>query len=252
MTPRSAELSDRYAVQRRVQRIGHEGQERIRSARAVVVGVGALGSAISQQLARAGLGTVVLIDSDRVELGNLHRQVLYDEEDVRRGRFKAEAAAEQLARANREVVLEPVIDRLTEANAAELIRGASVVVDGSDNLTTRFAVNRACVEAEIPWIYGGVAATHGLVLPVVPGAGPCLRCLFEDPPEREEPTAETAGVFGPAPAVIGALEAALAIRAVVGDLPLPPRLLSIDVWTGELDAIAVHRAASCPICHHLR
>jgi len=244
--------ADRYAVQERVRQIGPAGQARLAKSRAVVVGVGALGSSISHQLARSGVDTVYLIDSDQVELGNLHRQILYTEEDVREDRPKALAAGDHLRAANSQVTLKTVVDRLDEANADDLLEGADIVVDGTDNLASRYLINRACISTGIPWVYGGVAGTHGLVMPIIPGRGPCLRCLFEDPPEEEVSTASTGGVFGPAPAVIGAFEAALAIRILVGDLPLPAKLLSIDVWSSEADVIEVQRSPDCPACGHLR
>ncbi|MBU1656501.1 MAG: HesA/MoeB/ThiF family protein [Gammaproteobacteria bacterium] len=252
MNRRSVEPGDRYAVQERVRQIGPSGQARLGEGRAVVVGVGALGSAISQQLVRAGLGMVVLVDSDRIELGNLHRQVLYTEADVADRRSKVEAAAAHLRECNSLVDIETVDGRLTRENADQMIQGAHVVVDGTDNLASRHVINDACLRAEIPWIYGGVAGTHGLILPIFPGRGPCLRCLFEDPPTDELSTAATVGVFGPAPAVIGALQAAMALRVVTGDLPLSTKLLSIDVWTGEIDAFEVKRSPDCPACSHLR
>lgn len=249
---RNGEPSERYATQERVRQIGTEGQAQLSSSFAVVVGVGALGSSIAIQLTRAGVGTVRLIDSDEVELGNLHRQILYNEADVRQGRAKALAAVDHLRAANSDVTLEPKVDRLVEENANDLIAGAHVVVDGTDNLATRYIINRACLAAGIPWVYGGVAGTHGLVIPVVPGKGPCLRCLFDDPPEKEVSTASTVGVFGPAPAVVGAMEAAQAMRLLIGDIPSPASMLSIDVWTGEVDSIEVHRSADCTACGHLR
>ncbi len=215
----------------------------------MVVGVGALGSSISHQLVRGGVGRVRLIDGDVVEIGNLHRQILYTEEDAAAGRSKAEVAAERLGAANSDVSIEAEPIRLTADNASELLGGFDVVLDGTDNLATRYVINDYCVVAGIPWIYGGIAGVHGLVMAILPGRGPCLRCLFpEDPPEIEVPTSLKDGVFGPTPAVIGSLEAAQAMRFLVGDLEPPVRLLSVDVWTGATDALVVHRAPGCPAC----
>jgi adenylyltransferase/sulfurtransferase len=243
--------ADRYAAQARVRQIGHVGQERIGHGHVVVVGVGALGSAIAHQLVRGGVGTVTLIDGDRVELGNLHRQIMYTENDARDQKLKAEVAAERLRGANSQVRVESVVGHLDAENAADLIRGAHVVVDGTDNLASRYVINDVCLGSGVPWVYGGVAGTHGLVMPVIPGRGPCLRCLFEDPPEHEQPTSTTVGVFGPAPAVVGALEAALAMRILVGDLPLPVHLLSIDVWSGAVESVPVNPSPDCATCGHL-
>jgi molybdopterin-synthase adenylyltransferase len=239
----------RYAVQRRVAQVGAAGQARLARSRAVVVGVGALGGTIATQLVRAGVGHVVVIDPDRVELGNLHRQVLYTEADAAVGRPKVEAAVERLRAANGAVTIEGIVARLGAENAEDLLRGADVVVDGTDNLATRFLLNDRCVRAGVPWVYGGIAGVHGMVMPVLPGVGPCLRCLFADEPSAEEvSTAQTDGVLGPAPAVVGALEAAQALRILVGGVAPPVRLLSIDVWTCASDCLEVARAPGCPTC----
>jgi adenylyltransferase/sulfurtransferase len=239
----------RYAVQRRVAQIGAAGQERLARSRAVVVGVGALGGTIAGQLVRSGVGHVVLVEPDRVELGNLHRQVLYTEADAAARRLKVEAAVDRLRAANSAVVVEGVPARLDAGNADALLRGADVVIDGTDNLATRFLVNEVCVRARVPWVYGGIAGVHGMVMPVLPGVGPCLRCLFaDDLPDGEVPTSQTDGVLGPTPAVVGALEAAQALRILVGALAPPVRLLSIDVWTGASDSLAIERAPGCPCC----
>lgn len=250
----SPETVDRYAVQVRVERLGAAGQERLARASALVVGVGALGSSIAVQLVRSGIGRVTLVDGDRVELSNLHRQVLYAEVDVRAGRPKVEAARERLAAMNGEVEIRAVLGRFDEESASELLAGVDVVLDGTDNLRTRFLVNALCHDAQLPWVYGGVAATHGMMMPVVPGQTACLRCLFEEPAEGDEElsTAETVGVLGPAPAVVGALQAAAAIRLLAGTFQPPTRLTSIDVWTGEADAIAVLPLAGCPVCGQAR
>jgi adenylyltransferase/sulfurtransferase len=241
--------ASRYAVQARVEQVGAAGQARLARSTAVVVGVGALGSTIAHQLVRGGVGHVRLIDADRPEIGNLHRQILYTEADVASGRAKAVLAAEHLAAANGDVAVDGVVARLDKANVAALLDGADVVVDGTDNLATRFVINARCVAAGVPWVYGGIAGVHGLVLPILPGRGPCLRCLFpEGPPEVEAPTSEAFGVFGPTPAVVGALEAAQAMRILVGAASLPVRLLSIDVWGAVADALEVHRSLGCPDC----
>ena len=245
----SAGDDPRYEVQRRVAQIGARGQERLARSRAVVVGVGALGGTVAGLLVRAGVGHVVVVDPDRAELGNLHRQVLFTEADASQRRLKVEAAVERLREANGSVTVEGVAARLDAGNAEALLRGADVVVDGTDNLATRYLVNEVCVRAGVPWVYGGIAGVHGMVMPVLPGEGPCLRCLFADElPAEEVSTSQTEGVLGPTPAVVGALEAAQAIRILVGGLAPPVRLLSIDVWTLAVDSLEVVRAPGCPTC----
>ncbi len=244
------EPGGRYAVQVRVERLGPAGQARLGRSAALVVGVGALGSAIAHQLVRAGLGRVTLVDGDRVETSNLHRQVLYTEEDARLGRAKAEAAAERLAEANGEVELRAVVGRFDGSTAAGLLAGVDVLLDGTDDLRTRYLIDSLCHEASVPWVYGGVAGTHGMVMPIVPGRTACLRCLFDEPPaaEPEVSSAEAFGVLGPAPAVVGALQAAAALRILAGGFEPPSRLTTVDVWTGEADSIVVRPMAGCPLC----
>lgn len=248
MSPRHE--NDRYAVQARVEQVGAEGQAKLASSAAAIVGVGALGSTIAQLLVRGGVGRVRLIDPDVAERGNLHRQLLYTEADAHDGRLKAEAAAERLREGNSEVQIEASPVRLTAENVVELLDdGLDVVVDGTDNLVTRYLINDRCVAAQIPWVYGGIAGVHGLVMPVIPGRGPCLGCVFTNGPSvHEESTSQTAGVFGPSPALVGALEAGQAMRILCGALDLPVRLASINLWTGEADAIVVHRAPECATC----
>jgi adenylyltransferase/sulfurtransferase len=211
--------------------------------------VGALGSTISQQLARAGIGRLRLIDGDSVEWSNLHRQVLYTEEDARHARPKADAASRALAAANSTVSLEAQTQRLTEANAQTLLGDAHVVLDGTDNLLSRYVINEACLALNIPWIYGGVEGTSGMVLPILPGQGPCLRCLFrDDPPEPGPSAAETTGVLAMAPATVGAIQAALAVRLLVRDEPPSPALLCLDVWEGQFQSVPVKRDPKCVSC----
>jgi len=240
---------ERYATQIRVEQLGHERQEKLSSCKAAIVGVGALGSTISQLLVRAGVGKILLVDGDRAERGNLHRQILYTEEDSDKARPKIDAALERLRAANSSVDIEGFNGRLVPDNARKLLAGADVVVDGTDNLLTRFLINEVCVELKLPWVYGGIAGVRGMVMPIIPGEGPCLRCIFFDEvPENETPVAVSTGVFGPTPAVVGALQAAQAIRILVDDVTKPVQLLSVNVWTGETDSLPVKRSPACAIC----
>jgi len=239
----------RYAAQIRVDKIGAAGQKRLGASRAAVIGVGALGSSICHQLVRAGIGSLEIVDRDAVELGNLHRQILYTEDDVARGLSKVAAAAAHLASFNSSVEIDPVEALLDSENVSKLIEGCDVVVDGTDNLAARFLINDACVAAGTPYVYGGVVSTHGMVMPVHPGKGACLRCLFDDLPDDDSlPSTDTYGVFGPAPATIGALEAAAAIRLLIEPFEPPTRLRCIDTWTGQIDSVVVDRNPACRVC----
>ena len=241
---------DRYSRQTRFAGIGADGQEKLAAATVAVVGVGALGGAVAMALARAGVGRLRLIDRDVPERSNLPRQVLFDEADVAAGLPKAVAAARQLARINSAGRYEPVVVDLTAANVGEALGGVDVIVDGSDNFEVRFLVNDFACRERLPWVYGGAIGAEGRVLAVVPGRTACLRCLVPEPPAPGAlPTCDTAGIIGPAALVVGAVEAAQAIRLIVGG-PVGDRLLVCDLWsdtwrTVDLTALAT---TGCPTC----
>jgi len=189
---------DRYARQVRYRPLGEEGQRRLAHGRAVVCGCGALGSMLANTLVRAGVGAVRIIDRDFVELSNLHRQVLFDEQDAAAGLPKAAAAAEKLRKINSSVAVESVVADLTPANIEEFCRDADVLVDGTDNFETRFLINDAAVSLGLAWVYGGCVGAEGQTMTILPGTTACLRCLLpECPPPGSTPTCDTVGVLGP-------------------------------------------------------
>lgn len=240
---------DRYSRQVVLPEIGPEGQRRLGQATAVIIGCGALGGFAAQLLARAGVGRLRLVDRDVVELQNLQRQVLYDEADAQAALPKAEAAARRLAKINSDIVVEPHITDVHAGNVEPLIADADVVLDGTDNFETRYLLNDACVKHGIPWFYGGVISTGGLALAIYPGRGPCLRCLFPEPPAPgTTPTCDTVGVLNSIPAVIGAVQAAAAIQQLVDPASLEPRLLSVDLWRGSFRTSQVQRDPACGCC----
>ncbi|MCM8748002.1 ThiF family adenylyltransferase [Thermomicrobiaceae bacterium CFH 74404] len=244
-------VSQRYHRQELIPEIGREGQRRLREARVCIIGIGALGTHVADQLARAGAGFLRLVDRDVPELTNLQRQVLFDEADVESATPKAIAAARRLGAINHEVELEPVVDDVNPYNVERLISDVDVVIDGSDNFELRYLLNDASVKLGRPWIYGGVIATHGTTMTIIPGETPCLRCVFpEPPPPGAAPTCDTAGVLGPAVAVIGALQAVEAIKLLTGNRDARSRwLTSFDVWTHELVRIDLPaRNPECPTC----
>ena len=240
---------DRYARQVVLPQVGRAGQARLRAARVAVLGLGALGSAMAESLARAGVGTLRLVDRDYLELHNLQRQRLYTEADVAAGLPKAVAAAAHLAAINSTVVLEPHVADLTAETGEALLAGADLVLDGTDNFAARYLLNDACVKAGRPWVYSGVIGTSGMVLAVQPGRTACLRCLFPEPaPPGSTPTCETAGVLEPAVAVVAGLASAAGLQLLLGVDP-PPGLLALDVWTGEFDRLGDGRPdPDCPAC----
>ncbi len=231
-----------------------------------IIGCGALGTVIADQLVRAGIGHVRLIDRDLVELTNLQRQVLFDERDVAEAMPKAMAAARRLRAVNSRVGIDPVIADVHGGNIDELLKDAfkaELVLDGTDNAETRYLLNDWAVKNNVPWVYGACVGTEGRVMEILPHAGPCLRCLFPDPPAAGElPTCDTVGVLAQAAAITASLQVAKAMRILIDgakppddaahartDAPLH-QLISFDAWSGRFHGVDVSEArrADCPAC----
>ncbi len=244
------QASDRYSRQRLLPEIGPEGQRRLAGARAVVAGVGALGTVQASLLVRAGVGETVLIDRDFVELSNLQRQCLFHERDADLGTPKAVAAADALRQANSDVSVIAVVKDLTSSNADRLLGSADVILDGTDNYETRYLINDISVKRSIPWIYGAAVGTHGSLMPVVPDRTACLSCLFPSAPRARQPTCDTAGVLSSAPTLIASLQVVEALKILAGRLDsVCARLVSIDVWSGERSSVRADRPdPQCPTC----
>jgi adenylyltransferase/sulfurtransferase len=241
---------NRYCRQSLLPEIGMDGQRRLRESRAVIVGLGALGTSVANFLVRAGVGQVVLIDRDLVELHNLQRQILYTEEDL--DRPKAVAAAEILQKINSSVEIETQTKDLNISNAEELLVGADIILDGTDNLPTRFLMNDVCLKHGIPWVYAGAVGTSGMVMPILPGRTPCFRCLIPSlPPPGMLPTCDIAGVLNTIPALIASLECTLAYQILTGRLEARDEssfLVHVDAWRQTFDRIEVARRVDCPCC----
>lgn len=250
-------MPSRYHRQEILPGVGPDGQERLSRSHAAIVGLGALGCVIADHLARAGVGTLTLIDRDLVDRTNLQRQSLYTERDAADALPKAEAARRRLAEVNSQVALRPHIADLTAANADALLHPRpDVLLDGTDNFETRYLLNDLAVRDGVPLVYGGVVATRGMQMTIRPGATPCLRCLFEQPPPPgTQPTCDTAGVLGPAVGIVASCQAADALRLLLGHgEAIPPTLLEFDLWSGRrrrLD-LAATRRDDCPCCAHRR
>src|SRR5580698_5680209 len=207
---------DRFSRQIRFAPFGPEGQESLSGATAVIVGCGALGTIQASLLARAGAGTIHLIDRDYVEESNLQRQLLYTEADARQVLPKAEAARRHLAEVNSEVRIEAHIADLNPENAGDLLSGAGAILDGTDNFETRFLINDYSVREGVPWIYGAAVGSYGIAMPVLPGESACFRCIYPEPPSGAQPTCETAGVLGPVTSLIGSIQAMEALKILSG------------------------------------
>lgn len=230
--------------------IGEAGQRRLSESCALVIGCGALGTVVAEALTRAGVGRLKLVDRDVVEMSNLQRQVLFDESDARAGIPKAVAAATRLRAINSSIEVQPLVLDVDSNNITALVEGASVILDGTDNVETRYLINDASVKTGVPWIYGACVGTEGRTMTVLPGATACLRCVFPDAPAGSElPTCDTAGVLGPAAGVIGSLQAASAIKLLSGNAAeVALQLSTIDLWSNRFRGIDAPRRADCPAC----
>ena len=245
---------DRYARQIRFTPLGEEGQRRLLRSRVLLVGCGALGTVLAETLTRAGVGHLRIVDRDFVEITNLQRQVLFDEDDVAAQTPKAIAAVEKLKRINRDVTLEPIVADVDCHNIRELARDVDLILDGTDNFETRFLVNDLSLELNIPWVYGGCIGSHGQLMAILPGQTACLRCVIESPPDPgASETCETAGILGPTVNVIASWQALLAMKILAGHLDTVPRVLTvIDLWDHtfrSLDVSELRSKGDCPACH---
>jgi len=240
---------DRYSRQTAFEKIGTLGQERLSAAKVVIMGLGALGTVIAGSLCRAGVGRLRLVDRDCVELSNLQRQAIFDERDAQAGLPKAQAACEHLAGVNSQVGLEPVVAHADSSNIEELIADADVVLDGSDNMELRLLVNEACHKLKIPWVYGGVLGASGNCMTVLPGEGPCFRCLVpEVPPAGSLPTCATSGVLNMASGIIASMEAAEAVKIITGSDSVNRRVFVLDLWNNSADYLELSPNPKCPVC----
>jgi molybdopterin/thiamine biosynthesis adenylyltransferase len=216
--------------------IGEAGQAKLGAARVAIVGCGALGSRSAELLGRAGAGRtggiLRIIDRDYVDVTNLQRQALFDDDDARRARPKAAAAQRHLAAIDPALRVEGIVRELTPGNALELLAGVDLIVDGTDNFRTRYLINDAAIALGTPWIYGGAVASHGIVATIVPGVTPCLRCLLAElPPLGAADNCDTAGIITPLPSVVAALQVSAAMRLLV-EGTFERGVTTFDLWRG--------------------
>ena len=256
-------LYERYSRQILFAEIGEAGQQSLLESSAVLVGCGALGTALANLLVRAGVGKLRIVDRDFVEPSNLQRQTLFEESDAREALPKAVAAERRLRAINSGVAVEGIVADLGPKNAEELLRGFPLILDGTDNFETRFLLNDAAIHLNVPWIYAAVVASYGVTLTVRPGQTPCLACALEsgepsgtDDASRAtaagaEDTCDTVGVLGAAAGVIASIEAAEAIKLLLGKTEsVGGRLVSFDVWSGRYQSVRVARNPACRACIH--
>lgn len=242
---------ERYSRQILFAGIGEEGQRRLLSSTAVIVGCGAIGAAAAGLLVRAGVGRIRIVDRDFVEPSNLQRQTLYDEDDARSALPKAAAAERKLRAINGSIAIEGRVADLSPGNVEELLSGFDLILDGTDNFETRLLINDFAIHTRRPWIYAAAVASYGVTLAIRPEHTACLACLLESTPNGHglEETCDTVGVIGPAVNLIASLEVAEALKLLSGhENALHNRLVSCDVWTGRFQSIRVGRNPACRAC----
>ena len=235
----------RYDRQIMIRGFGEEGQEKLKRAKVLIAGAGGLGSPASLYLAAAGVGMIRIIDRDKVELSNLNRQVLHWDEDV--GRRKVDSTAEKLEKLNRGVEIEAIQETITEANVSQLVAGFDLIVDAMDNLPTRYLLNKAAIDKNIPFFHGAIYGFEGRAMTIIPGKTACLRCVYRGVlPEEKFP------VIGVTPAVIGCIQATEVIKYIVGigEL-LTNRLLVYDGLNLKFTEFRVKKDPNCAHCGHL-
>jgi len=236
----------RYDRQIIIKGFGEEGQEKLKRAKVIIAGGGGLGSPSSIYLAAAGVGMIRIVDNDEVELSNLNRQVVHWDEDI--GRRKVASAAEKLKKLNPEVEIEAIDEMITEANVSQLVTGFDLIVDAMDNLPTRYLLNKAALEKDIPFFHGAVYGFEGRAMTIIPGKTACLECVYHGatPPGGKFP------VIGVAPAVIGCIQATEVIKYIVGigEL-LTDKLLIYDGLNLQFTELKVKKDPNCKHCGHL-
>lgn len=242
---------NRYSRQLLFQPIQQTGQEKLQNSSVLVVGVGALGTVICNHLVRAGVGHIRLIDRDYVELSNLQRQMLFDEEDVAAAMPKAIAAKKKLEKINSTTKIEAIVGNVSAGNVEELINGVDVVLDGTDNLSTRFIINDCCFKHNIPYSYGGVVSSRGMNAFFIPNKTPCLRCMISTSANAEQ-TCDTVGVIAPAVDMVASIQVTETIKYLTGNNgALRNTLRTFDIWyNNQYDIYLSKPKADCPSCQN--
>lgn len=249
--PAGTGIPPRYSRQILFGGIGREGQARLMASRVVLVGCGALGTVQASLLARAGVGTLRILDRDFVEETNLQRQILFDEEDARAVLPKAAAAERTLRAANSLVQVEGLVEDLNPSNAERLLGGFDLILDATDNFDARFLINDYAVKSGTPWVYGACVGSYGMTFPVLPGETACFQCLFGGAlPGGLAASCDTVGVIGPAVGVIASLQAAEALKILCGRRELASRrVTAVDLWENRHDSFDLpQRDPACPCC----
>jgi adenylyltransferase/sulfurtransferase len=247
----SEELSkrelDKYSRQVMLEEIGYAGQLKLKNSRICVIGVGGLGNPITSRLAAMGVGTLRIIDRDVIELSNLHRQTMFSESDV--GKVKVEVAAKKLSEKNPDCNIEALAVSVNEYTALEVIEGCDVVIDALDSVDARYALNKACVKLNIPFVTGAAVGVTGQAFTILPKESACYYCMFPDLDEGSMPTCSLEGVHPSILSVMAGIEVAEAIKVIMGKKPsLSDKILHVDIETMDFTSTRTFRAEECPIC----
>lgn len=236
----------RYEKQLLFEPIGISGQKKLQKGRIGILGAGALGTNLANILCRSGIGEIIIADRDRVELSNLQRQMLFDEEDV--GQPKALCAAKRLSKINSDVSIESFFQSISQTNFSEIFNRCNLIFDATDNFATRFLINEMCLKLGIPWVHSGVTAASGQSMLFVPGKSACFRCIIADEPASESfPTVHNSGIITSIVTIIASMSAATGIRYLVSK-EIDPFLKFYDAWEHEFKKITVTPLDSCKHC----
>ena len=243
----SSQELDRFSRQVMLEEIGYQGQLKLKNAKVCVVGTGGLGHPIISRLAAMGVGTLRIVDRDVIELSNLHRQTMFDEGDV--GQVKVEVAANKLKKLNPDCKVEALAISVNDYTALEVVEGCDVVVDALDSVNARYALNRACVQFNIPFVTGAAVGVSGQAFTVLPKESACYFCMFPDLNEDTMPTCSIEGVHPSILSIVGGIEVAEAVKIIIGKKPnLSERILHIDLENLDFNSTRTFRAEECPVC----
>ncbi len=239
----------RYSRQMLFGPIGQEGQNHLQAATVMIVGCGALGTMLANNLCRAGIGHLIIADRDYIELHNLQRQMLFDEDDVAHHLPKAVAAARRLRRVNSDVKIDALVEDIHSDGIEALIRETDLVLDATDNFETRYLINDVCNKYQRPWIYSGVIGSYGVTMNIIPGHTPCLRCVFPEMPlPGTTPTCDTAGILNGIVGAIAGIASTETLKILLKSEKISCALLWMDLWENTLDRIELPRQPDCPCC----
>lgn len=243
-------MKNRYVRQETFYGIGAEGQKKLLKSRVAIIGIGALGTVNADHLARAGVGYIKLVDFDVADITNLQRQMLYTEEDVKDAVPKARAAAEHLSEVNSEIVIASVEKRFSNETAEELIGDVDLVIDSTDNIKTRFLINRACRKLKKNWIYGGAIGSTGMTCNFLYGNEyPCMNCILDEKNgDTDSPTAKEAGILNSTTAIVASIQSSEALKILTGSKTVRKTMIYFDLWKNKFEEMKVEKNPDCPVC----